>query len=266
MGKTIVFIHGMFLTPKCWDSWSRFFTDRGYRCVAPAWPWHEGDPRELRERIPVEAGHLALRDIVGEFAAVVEALPEKPILIGHAFGGLVVQILVNRGLARAGVCISSSPPNRMMTLDWGFLKSEAAIVNPLRGDKAYVMTEEEFRDSFCNTMTPEQTRAAYVEYAVHESRNVLRGSLGHEGHVDLRREHVPLLFIAGDEDRVIPEKLDRKNARAYAPEAGVVDFKEFAGHGHFICGEPGWDEVASYIDGWITAEPWMAANRLVGGE
>lgn len=261
MAGTIVFIHGMFLTPRSWTSWRRFFRERGYRCLAPAWPWHDGDPRVLRERIPAEAGHLELRDVVDACAAVCAGLREKPILIGHSLGGLVVQVLVNRGLAKAGVCIGSAAPNGILTLDWGFLKSSAAIANPLRGDTPYILTEREFRERFCNTMTPERTRAAYMKYAVHESRNVLRGSLGAAGRVDLAREHAPLLFIAGDQDRVVPEKLEQKVAAAYAPEAGVVDFKEFPGRDHFICGEEGWEEVASYVDGWLTAEPWIAANR-----
>jgi pimeloyl-ACP methyl ester carboxylesterase len=262
MAGTIVFIHGMFLTPKSWRPWQRFFRQRGYRCLAPAWPWHDGEPEALRERIPVETGHVRLDDVVAACAAACSSLREKPILIGHSVGGLVVQVLVNRGLAKAGVCISSSAPNGMMTLDWEFLRSSAAIANPLRGDTPYIMTEEEFGERFCNTMPREQVRAAYMKYAVHESRNVLRGSLGAAGRVDLAREHAPLLFIAGDQDRVIPEKLDQKVAAAYAPEAGVVDFKEFRGRDHFICGERGWEEVASYVDGWLLAEPWLAASRI----
>jgi pimeloyl-ACP methyl ester carboxylesterase len=262
MGGTIVFIHGMFLTPKSWEGWQRFFTARGFHCLAPAWPWHDGEPKALRHHIPAETGHVALRDVVDEFAAVAAAQPEKPILIGHSVGGLVAQVLVNRGLARAGVCISSMAPNGMITFDWGFLRTGAAIANPLVGDTPYRMTEKRFRGGFCNTMTEEQTHAAYAKYAVHESRNVLRGCLGPAGRVDLDRTHAPLLFVSGDQDHMFPEKLARKNADAYTPDAGVVDFKEFAGRGHFICGQPGWQEVASYIDGWLTAEPWVAANRF----
>ena len=262
MAGTIVFIHGMFLTPRCWRGWRRFFRERGYRCLAPAWPWHEGDPRILRERIPVETGHMELRDVVEKCHALCAGLREKPVLIGHSLGGLVVQVLVNRGLAKAGVCIESAPPNGMLTFDWGFLKSNAAIANPLMGDAPYMISEREFGERFCNTMTKEQIHEAYMKYAVHESRNVLRGSLGAAGRVDLTREHAPLLFIAGDQDRVIPDKLEQKVAAAYAPSAGVADFKEFPGRDHFICGERGWEEVASYVEGWLMAEPWIAANRV----
>src|SRR6185312_4232110 len=262
MAGTIVFIHGEFLTPKSWEPWRSFFSERGYRCLAPAWPWHDGEPEVLREHIPAETGHVALRDIVETLAALCASLPEKPVLIGHSLGGLVVQVLVNRGLAKAGVCVGSSAPNGILTLDWSLLLSSAAIANPLRGDSPYILTEREFRERFCNAMTSEQARAAYMKYAVHESRNVLRGSLGAAGRVDLAREHAPLLFISGDQDRVVPEKLEQKVATAYAPGSGVADFKEFRGRDHFICTESGWDEVASYVEGWLLAEPWLAANRL----
>ncbi|HEX4048189.1 MAG TPA: alpha/beta hydrolase, partial [Elusimicrobiota bacterium] len=220
-----------------------------------------GEPPALRRHIPVETGHVALRDIVEQFAVLAAAQPEKPVLIGHSIGGLVVQVLVNRDLARAGVCIGSAAPNGMLTLDWSFLRTQASIVNPLQGDRPYRLTEEEFRDRFCGEMAAEQALAAYARYAVPESRNVLRGSLGPAGRVNLSKPHAPLLFIAGGRDRVVPEKLERMNARAYAREAGIVDFKEFPGRGHFICGEPGWREVASYVDGWLASRPW---SRLSG--
>ena len=36
--KTIVFIHGMYMTPLCWEHWLEYFQAKGYRCIAPAWP------------------------------------------------------------------------------------------------------------------------------------------------------------------------------------------------------------------------------------
>jgi pimeloyl-ACP methyl ester carboxylesterase len=214
LNGTIVFIHGTFLTPKCWAGWRAFFSARGWRCLTPAWPWHDGDPGALREHVPPEAGHVALRDVVDEFAAIARSQPDVPVLIGHSVGGLVVQVLVNRGLARAGVCVGSAAPNGMITMDWSFLRAAAAVANPLMGDSPYELSEEEFSARFRGAMTERQTRAAYAKYAVYESRNVLRGCLGPAGRVDLAKPHAPLLFVSGSRDRVIPEALSRKNARA----------------------------------------------------
>jgi pimeloyl-ACP methyl ester carboxylesterase len=149
----------------------------------------------------------------------------------------------------------------MLSLDWGFLRNSAVITNPLKGDAPAEMTAADFHKNFANTMASEDSDRAYEEFAVHESRNVLRDCLGKSGHVDLDRPHVPLLFVSGDSDRIIPEKLNEKNARAYTHKASITDFVEFRARGHFICGQPGWEKVAAHITGWLTAyaQPAIAA-------
>lgn len=62
---------------------------------------------------------------------------------------------------------------------------------------------------------------------------------------------VPLLLLAGEKDQIIPASLSEKNAKAYTDTSSVTDFKEFAGRGHFICGQPGWEEVAEYAYQWL---------------
>jgi pimeloyl-ACP methyl ester carboxylesterase len=257
MAPTLLLIHGMFLTPKSWDPWVRFFEHRGYRCLAPPWPFHEGEPAELRAHPPAGLGELQLDSVVHRFAAAAAAVSaadgERPVLIGHSMGGLVAQILVERGLGRAGVCISSVAPNRMLSLDWSFFKTNAAILNPLAGDHPYVMTPEVFQQSYTDALTDEEALAAFEQYAVPESRNVLRDSMGHWGHVDVTRPHAPLLFVGGDRDHIIPDTLTRRNAEAYTHAGSISDFQDFSGRGHFICHEPGWQTVAAFIESWLTA-------------
>ena len=250
--KTILFIHGMFLNPKSWEKWVSYFEERNYRCLAPAWPFHEGEPSALRRDIPDGVGTLPLKAVIDEFARVAAAQSEPPIVIGHSMGGLVAQILENRGLAEAAICISSVAPNAMLTFDWSFFKNSASIVNPLKGDQPYLMTEEGFRENFANAMTETEAKKAYDDYAVHESRNVMRDAMGAAGKIDLGRPHFPLLFIGGDRDNIIPDKLNHKNAEAYTDGSGISDFKEFAGRGHFICGQPDWEDVADYISEWLS--------------
>ena len=56
----IVFLHGMFQNPKSWENWIEYFTSKGFNCVAPAWPLHDGDPRALRATPPAHLGELPL--------------------------------------------------------------------------------------------------------------------------------------------------------------------------------------------------------------
>jgi pimeloyl-ACP methyl ester carboxylesterase len=250
--KTILFIHGMFLNPKCWKNWTVYFDQQDYHCIAPAWPFHEGEPSALRRDIPAGLGALSLSSVIDEFARICALQSEPPIVIGHSMGGLIAQILESRGMAEAAVCINSVAPNAMLTLDWGFFKNSASIVNPLKGDQPYLMTEENFLQNFANAMTKAEAKQAYNDYAVHESRNVMRDAMGDAGKIDLSRPHFPLLFIAGDRDKIIPDKLNHKNAEAYTDSSSIADFKEFTGRGHFICGQHDWEDVADYISEWLS--------------
>jgi pimeloyl-ACP methyl ester carboxylesterase len=251
MRKTIIFIHGMFQNPKSWASWISYFENIGYRCVAPAWPFHEGEPSVLRANPPANLGDLSLQEIVDSVESLVANETEKPILIGHSVGGLVVQILVNKGLAEAGVAISTVAPNKMLSFDWGFLKNSMLINNPFKGNEPFYTDPETFHEAFCNTMSTEETIAAFNSTATHDSRNVLRDCLGPSGEVDLDRPHAPLLFIGGEKDEIIPADLNEKNAKAYTDSSSLVDVRIFPGRGHFICGQPGWEEIAGYIAGWL---------------
>jgi pimeloyl-ACP methyl ester carboxylesterase len=253
MKNTIVFIHGMFQNPKSWDKWIAFFNEKGYNCIAPAWPLHEGDPAQLRENPPAGLGDLHLQTIVDEIEKIVRAQAEPPILIGHSVGGLIVQLLVAKGIAEIGVPIDSVAPNAMLAFDWGFMKNSALIANPFKGNEPFLMDLESFHGSFCNTMTIEETEAAYNQFATHDSRNVLRDCMGEAGQIDLDLPHAPLLFIGGEADEIIPASLNQKNAEAYTDEVSITDFKGFPNRAHYICGQPGWEEVAGYVADWLQA-------------
>ncbi|RYD17696.1 MAG: alpha/beta hydrolase [Verrucomicrobiaceae bacterium] len=69
-----------------------------------------------------------------------EATP--PVVIGHSMGGLVMQKLAAGGIISAGVWICPVAPNRMLSVDWGFLRNSVSITKPFAGDEPYEMTPE----------------------------------------------------------------------------------------------------------------------------
>jgi len=242
----IVFVHGMFQNPRSWENWVQLFSARGYDCVAPAWPLHEGEPAELRAHPSPMLGKLRLKEVI---AAIEMTVGEnRPIVIGHSVGGLIAQILMNRGRVSAAVAINSVAPNRMLDFDFSFFKNAAVIANPLKGDEPVFMDAETFHDAFANTLTREEARGAFERTATHDSRNVFRDCMGADGHVDFEKPHGPLLLIGGEKDQIIPAHLCQKNAEAYDDPAS---FRAFAGRSHFICNEPGWQEVAGFVLQWL---------------
>ena len=95
----LMLIHGAWLSSRSWDPFAEYFRDRGYDVSAPEWPRKQGDVEELREATDAIAG-LGLTEIVDHYEAQIRALEHEPILIGHSFGGLIVELLLDRGLAR----------------------------------------------------------------------------------------------------------------------------------------------------------------------
>jgi pimeloyl-ACP methyl ester carboxylesterase len=249
MTNTIIFIHGMFQNDLSWDRWAEYFTSRGYSCITEPWPLHEGKPSMLRENPPAGLGDLGLDEVIEKFEKLAEREGGDAILIGHSVGGLVVQLLINRGLGSKGVCISSVAPNRMLAFDWGFFKNSVSITNPLKGDEPFYMTADDFYNSFGNTMTREASDEAYSRTGVHDSRNVLRDCMLGPGELDPEITTRPLLFIGAEKDEIIPPQLNEKNAKAYTGD--LAAFKEFPDRCHFICGQPGWEEIAGYTAAWL---------------
>lgn len=253
--KTIAFIHGNFVTKHCWDGWVARFETRGYRCVALAYPGRDRPVAELRAA-PDEKllRTLTIQATIDHLVRALQALPEKPILIGHSFGGLLTQLMVQRDLAASAVAIDSVPPQGVISLAWSFTRSLAPVLNPFAGSQPYMMTFPQFQYAFANDLPLAEQEAGYEADVVPESRTLSRGGLSGAARVDFARPHTPLLLIAGEKDHIMPASLNRRNYRRYQKSSSVTAFKEFPGRGHYsIIAGKGWEEVADYALDWATS-------------
>ena len=102
-------IHGAWLSTRSWENFAGYFANRGFAVSAPEWPRKHGDVDELRTEAEELKG-LGIAEIVDHYEALIRELAEPPVLIGHSFGGLIVELLLDRGLGRAGVAMSPAPP------------------------------------------------------------------------------------------------------------------------------------------------------------
>src|SRR6185436_10342166 len=129
--KTIALIHGMFMTPLGWENWIPYYESKGYKVLAPAWPGRDKSVEELRKAHPdSELAKLKLGDIVAHMENIIKGLDEKPAIIGHSMGGLVVQLLLQRDVVVAGVAIDPAPPAGVFTTEFSFLKANFPAINP----------------------------------------------------------------------------------------------------------------------------------------
>ncbi len=252
--RTIVFIHGLFMNAKSWANWVVYFEAKGFVCYTPSFPYHEGEPIDLRNDIHKELPKLTISDVVKSYEEFIDTLPETPILIGHSVGGFITQKLIELNKGVVGVCIDSAPPAGIFTFKWSFWRANLPVINPFKGNNAFVPSVEWFQDAFCNTMSLAETTAVYNKYVVPESRNIPRSMLNDPyGKINFNKSHNPLLFISGAKDNIIPPSLNLSNLRAYNDRNSIRDYKKFPNRTHYICGQNDWQEVASYVLEWVKA-------------
>lgn len=265
---TIVLIHGLWLTPLSWEQWIDRFSRRGYKVLAPSWPGMEGTIEDLR-RNPDKVAGLSVSEIVDHYDAILRKLTRPPIIMGHSFGGLFTQILLDRGLGAAGVAIDSAPVKGVLILPFSELKvGWPALRNPANVHKAMQPTAEQFHYAFGNLLSEEESRAVYDRYAVPGPDHVLfQASLANFNphaatavnfHNDSR---APLLLIAGGKDHVVPASVTRANFNLYRKSKAVTELKEYPDRSHYTVGQAGWEEVADYALAWAVENAAKYAER-----
>lgn len=254
--KQIVFIHGMFMTPKAWDAWAARFAAEGYDVSAPAWPIHDGSLDQLRSESSFGAlGKLQLADVISKYRTLLIGMKIKPILIGHSMGGLVAQILLSEGLGSAAIAIDSAPPKGIINLSFPSVISNWGALNPFANlDSPIQMSLESFSYSFANAQSPDDQQRLYREFYVPESRRVGRGPLTRVARIDFSKPRGPLLIIAGGKDHTIPADLNYDNFKAYLKTPAHTVFQMFPERDHSTTVSPGWEAVADRIRNWIEFE------------
>jgi pimeloyl-ACP methyl ester carboxylesterase len=254
----LIFIHGAWLSSRSWENYADYFGKRGFAVSAPEWPRKHGDVEELRESAEESAG-LGIGEIVGHYENLIGELDQPPVLVGHSYGGLFVELLLDRGLGRAGAAMSPAPPKGILTLPFSTLKSAApALAHPSKWHGVVTLTPEEFTYAFVNTFSAEDAAAAFARYAVPET-----GQIFYEGgfanfhlhpptEVHFKSEdRAPLLLVGASEDHTVPASLTKAQYKRYERSPAQTDYLEFEGRPHLHMIAPDWQEVASAIDSWL---------------
>jgi pimeloyl-ACP methyl ester carboxylesterase len=259
MSKTIMFIHGAWLTAQSWENLVSYFEDKGYTCIVPEWPYRDKSLEELRANTPDELAEIGVTELVEHFEAKIKALPEQPILIGHSFGGIIVQKLLDRGWGKAGVAMDSVAPEGVLAVDFNVLKANSStLFKWMNWNKVLHMTFPEFQFAFTNTFPEDQQQYFYDRYVVPESgRLFFQAAFAqldphHPMKVDFKNnERAPLLLTAGEFDHLIPAHVSKSNYEHYKHSTARTDFIEFKGRSHLLIAQEGWQEIADYVSNWL---------------
>ena len=219
----VVFVHGLWLHATSWDPWVDLFREGGYAPQAPGWPG-DSDTVEETRRHPERVAGKGIDDVVAHYAQIIRGLDAPPIVIGHSFGGIIVQRLLGQDLAAAAVAL----------------------------------TREQWRYGFGNALPAQESDELYDRCAIPSPGKTLFEAAfaavtpNSPAKVDTRNKtRGPLLITAGGRDHTVPHVISTQTRRLYHRSPAITDLKEFPDRGHSLTIDHGWREVAQAALDWL---------------
>jgi pimeloyl-ACP methyl ester carboxylesterase len=261
---TIVFIHGMWMTPLSWEHWIDRYTARGHRVLAPAWPGLDAEPEQLcKDPSPLRG--LGIKEVVDHYDAIIRGLDRPPIIIGHSFGGLFAQLLLDRGLGAAGVALGTGAPKGVLRLPYTTLRAAwPALRNPANLKKETPLSQKQFHWCFTNALSREESDAVYARYYIPGAARPFfqAGTANFNPNAVTKVDYknparAPLLLVTGTADRICPPSVNRSNFNQQRKAPSATEHKEYPGRSHFP-GQDGWEELADYMLDWTIARALAA--------
>jgi pimeloyl-ACP methyl ester carboxylesterase len=254
----VVLIHGLWLHATSWTPWVDLLREAGYAPVALGWPGERATVEETRANPENMAGH-GIEDVVEHYANIIKGLDQKPIVIGHSFGGMFAQKLLGQDLAAAAIAIDAAQIKGVLPLPLSALRSTLPVFhNPANRNRTVALTEKQFRFAFGNAVPEEESAELFAQWAIPSPGKPLfeaaSANFDPLSPAKVNTENTlrgPLLLITGGKDHTVPEAVTRSTLKQYRHSDAVTDLREFPDRAHSLTIDHGWREVADSCLGWL---------------
>jgi pimeloyl-ACP methyl ester carboxylesterase len=255
----VLFIHGLWLHATSWQPWMDLFAEHGYEPLAPGWPG-DGDTVEASRDNPDAIANRGIEEVTAHYRQIIEGLDRQPIVIGHSFGGMLVEKLLGEDYGIAGIAIDAAQIKGVLPVPLSSLRATLPVFkNPTNIKHAVSLTADQFRYSFGNAVSEDESQqlfdqwaipapgrplfeAAAANFSLHSPAKVATGNEGRG----------PLLLIMGGEDHTVPEAITKSTLKQYGASMAETDLIEFAGRGHSLTIDSGWRRVADVCLAWLS--------------
>jgi non-heme chloroperoxidase len=251
-GRTpVVFIHGLWVLASSWANWADLFEEAGYAAVTPVWP-DDPDTVEQARANPDVFAKKTLGQIADHTAEVIGKLNKKPAVMGHSTGGLLTQMIADRGLSAASVAIDPGPFRGVLPLPISALRSAMPVLkNPLNRGRAVTLTLDEFKYGWANALDDAEAKQLYETYHVAAPGAALMQMANAnlnpftEAKIDPKNpDRGPLLIINGEKDHTVPWAIANASFKRQQRNQAVTEIVELPNRGHALTIDSGWREVA----------------------
>lgn len=249
--KTIVLVHGAWLNASSWDAVKARYEARGYTVIAPDWPLDDRAPSALRASPHPDLARVGQREIVAHYEAIIRALPDAPILIGHSVGGVFVQHLLDRGLGVAGVVIDPAPTPGVPLYPHAIVSALPVFLDLFSRGKVKHMSRRFFARRFAQTAPADHVDALYDRYIVPTPGRVYWDGVINPMKINWRNpDRAPMLLIGGGKDLIADAAMTRAIFAKQKRAPSLTEYREFPDRSHWTMLDPGWEEVADAVLDW----------------
>lgn len=258
---SVVFVHGLWLHADSWGPWQDLFTAAGYETYAPGWPGVADTVEGARADPGAIAGH-GIDDVDAHYSAIIERLPVPPIVIGHSFGGMIAEKLLGEDKLAGAIGIDAAQIKGVLPLPLSSLRATLPVFrNPANVHRAVSLTADQFRFSFGNAVSPQESDALFARWAIPAPGKPLfeaaaaNFSLHSPAEVGTGNEgRGPLLLVTGGRDHTVPEAITRATLKQYRHSSAVTELVEFPDRGHSLTIDSGWRSVAETCLEWLEGQ------------
>ncbi|GAA2470533.1 alpha/beta hydrolase [Winogradskya humida] len=256
--QPVVFIHGLWLHATSWQPWIDLFESAGYAPIAPGWPGIPDTVKGARDNPESIADH-GIDDVTKHYAAIIETLPQPPILIGHSFGGMIAEKLLGENRAAAAIGIDAAQIKGVLPLPLSALRATLPVFkNPANRHRAVSLTADQFRYAFGNALTPDESDALYEQWVIPAPGKPLfeAAAANFSAHSPAavetgNNDRGPLLLVMGGRDHTVPEAVTKATFKQYRDSTAVTELLEFPDRGHSLTIDAGWRGVAEACLSWL---------------
>jgi non-heme chloroperoxidase len=247
----VIFIHGLWLLPSSWARWADLFKQAGYTPLTPDWP---GDPETVQQARanPDVLAKKTLDQVADHTTDVINALDNKPAVMGHSTGGLLAQMLAGRGQSKATVAIDPGVFRGVLPLPVSVLKGVGPfLVNPLTRGRAITLTFDQFKYAWANALDHNEAKELYDTFHVAGSGIALvqmgNANLNPRTEAKVNTTNPsrgPLLIIDGEKDHTVPWAIANAAYNRQKRNPAVTEIAKIPNRGHALTIDHGWREVA----------------------
>jgi pimeloyl-ACP methyl ester carboxylesterase len=248
----VVLIHGLWLLPSSWANWVDYFKQAGYAPLTPDWPDDPATVAEARANPNVFA-KKTLKQVADHTTEIIDALDEKPVVMGHSTGGLLAQMLAGDGVAAVTVAIDPGVFRGVLPLPGSVLKGVGPfLLNPFTRNRALTLSFDQFKYGWTNALDGDQeAKELYDKFHVACS-GVALVQMGNanlnpwtEAKVNTKNPNRgPLLIIDGEKDHTVPWAIANAAYKRQKHNPAVTEIVQIPNRGHSLTIDHGWREVA----------------------